>query len=502
MKDDECKQNLDTRNFKLYNRIREINPLYVTQKSKVLVRKDIQRVPMNILTNVLREMHPNKHPHHIQQSSRQIKKMNIQSMTHTTEKIHPKQNFQKIATKSALNALKRIPDKQAWMQRPWPNRKGRPGNNGNSARGQAIQNTLITQYASWGPHSRLDTHSQDGPSDILKCVTTQDPARHRTYVGSGNKGRPAEPSISLIMSECSDRSRKAMTRDYRFIRGELNKIRRTSMKLPKIQKGAKLNTLINIQQIPTNAVYGQRGQKNLSRGATGWGSKPDQYPPSEVRTNFKSQINTSDINKKWVNQYKQLIIKNCEVFSLHTYDLGYEPLKIKEIQQKRIKSVHERNKERGLSKNTARTLAAPFNVSITLFIPPRSSSIIKNFFLNPGKRQNPTQHTQMQFNSPINICCPILKNTDISTYHGTLTPSKFDFKRIINRLSGKTYLKSNPLKKKATFQDYEYKKDKNKQDEKNILHRLIKRNRSNHSYTILKDINEEMTTQKIVRKLR
>ena len=483
MKNDERNQNLNTRNFKSYNRIREINPLYVTQKSKVLVRKDIQRVPTNILTNVLREMHPNKHSHHIQQSSRQIKKMNIQSMTHTTEKIHPKQNFQKIATKSALNALKRIPDKQAWMKRPWPNRKGRPGNNGNSARGQAIQNTLITQYASWGPHSRLATHTQDGPSDILKCVATQDPARHRTYVGSGSKGRPAEPSISLSMSESPDRSRKAMTRDYRFIRGELNKIRRTSMKLPKIQKGAKLNTLINIQQERTNAAYGQRGKKNLSRGATGWRSKPDQHPPSEVRTNFKSQINTSDINKKWVNQYKQLTIKNWEVFALHTYNreyeplkiIGeYEPLKIKEIQQKRIKSVHERNKERGLSKNTARTLAAPFNVSITLFISPQNSSIIKNYFLNPGKRQNPTQHAHMQFNSPMNICCPIIKNTSISPYHGILTPFKFNFRMFINKFPGRTYLKSNLLKGKAAFHDYEYKGTNIRRTIKNILHKFIK----------------------------
>ena len=230
------------------------------------------------------------------------------------------------------------------MKQPWPNLKGQTGNDGNSARGQAIQDTLITKYASWCPHSQLAKHSRDGPSDIRKCVATQDPARHRTNAGSGNKGRPAEPSILLSMGECSDRSMKAMTRDYRFIRGELSKMRRASMKLPKIRKGAKLNTLKNIQQGRINAVYGQRGQESLSMGATGWGSKPDQHPPSEVRTNFKSQINTSGINKKWVNQYKQLIMKNWEVFSLHTYDFRYEPIKIKEMQQKRIKAVHERKK--------------------------------------------------------------------------------------------------------------------------------------------------------------
>ena len=227
-------------------------------------------------------MHPNKHSHHIQQSFRQIKKTNIQSMAHTAEKNHPQekqQNFQKkITTKPVLNALTRIPGRQARLKQPWPNLKGQTGNNGNSARGQAIQDTLITQYASWCPHSRLAKHSRDGPSDIHKCVATQDPARHRTNVGSGNKGRPAEPSISLSMGECSDRSMKAMTRDYRFIRGELSKMRRASMKLPKIRKGAKLNTLKNIQQGRINAVYGQRGQESLSMGATGWGSKPDQAP--------------------------------------------------------------------------------------------------------------------------------------------------------------------------------------------------------------------------------
>ena len=63
-------------------------------------------------------------------------------------------------------------------------------------------------------------------------------------------------------------------------------------------------------------------------------------------------------------------------------------------------------KEKGLLENTAMTLAAPFNVDITLFIPPQSSSIIKNYFRNPGKRQNPTQQTQMQFNSQGTFAAP------------------------------------------------------------------------------------------------
>ena len=194
------------------------------------------------------------------------------------------------------------------IQQTWPNRNGRPGNDGNSAGGKAIQDTLITQHASWGPHVRPHTHSQDGLSDILKC----------------------------------------------------------------------------------------------------------------------------------------------------------------------IKSVHERKKEKSLWENTAMMLAATFNISITLFIPPQNSSIIKNYFLNPGKRQNPTQHAHMQFNSPMNICCPIIKNTSISPYHGILTPFKFNFRMFINKFPGRTYLKSNLLKGKAAFHDYEYKGTNISRTIKNILHKFIK----------------------------
>ena len=177
-------------------------------------------------------------------------------------------------------------------------------------------------------------------------------------------------------------------------------------------------------------------------------------------------------------------MKNWEVFSLHTYEFRYEQIQIKEMQQKRIKAVHEQKKEKGLLENTAMTLAAPFNVDITLFIPPQSSSIIKNYFRNPGKRQNPIQHTQMQFNSPRNICCPIMKNTSISPYHGILTPVKFNFKMFINKLSGRTYLKSNLLKRKATFHDYEYKGTNISRTMKNILHKFIKMKETKYSHTI------------------
>ena len=342
-----------------------------------------------------------------------------------------------------MHSMKHTTEK---IQQTWPIRNGRTGNDGNSAGGKAIQDTLITQHASWGPHVRPHIHSQDGLSDILKCIATQDPAPHLACARSGYKRRSAEPSTSLISSECSDKLRKAMKRDGKFIRGNLHKISRTSFKIP-----------------------------------------------SKVRTNFRSQIDTSGINKTWVNQYKQLMIKNWEVFSLHTYDLGDEPLKIKEIQQERIKSVHERKKEKSLWENTAMTLAATFNINITLFIPPQNSSIIKNYFLNLGKKQN---LAQMHFNSPMNICCPILKNTNISPYHGILTPVKFNIKMFINKLSGRTYLKSNLLKRKATFHDYGYKGTNISRTIRNILHRFIKKKESTYSHTILTHINGEMTTQK------
>ena len=43
MKNDTCNQNLTTRSFKLYNHIRQINPLCFTQKPKVLLRKNVPR---------------------------------------------------------------------------------------------------------------------------------------------------------------------------------------------------------------------------------------------------------------------------------------------------------------------------------------------------------------------------------------------------------------------------------------------------------------------------
>ena len=237
-----------------------------------------------------------------------------------------------------------------------------------------------------------------------------------------------------------------MKRDGRFIRGNLHKIGRTSFRIP-----------------------------------------------SKVRTNFRSQIDTSGIHKTWVDQYKQLIIQSWEVFSLHTYDLGHEPFKTKELQEERIKSVHDRKKEKSLWENTAMRLAATFNINITLFIPTQKSSIIKNYFLNLGKKQN---LAQMHFNSPVNICCPILKNTNISPYHGILTPVKFNIKMFINKLSGRTYLKSNLLKRKATFHDYGYKGTNISRTIRNILHRFIKKKESTYSHTILTHINGEMTTQK------
>ena len=100
----------------------------------------------------------------------------------------------------------------------------------------------------------------------------------------------------------------------------------------------------------------------------------------------------------------------------------------------------------------------------------------------------------MHFNSPMNICCPILKNTNISPYHVIFTPVKFNVE-MFDRLSGRTYLKSNLLKKKATFHDYEYKGINISKTIKNILHKFIKMKESTQSYYFL-HTNREMTTQR------
>ena len=247
--------------------------------------------------------------------------------------------------------------------------------------------------------------------NILTYMATQDSAPRRACAHNGYKRRPPEPSTSRIRSKGSDKFKKATKQNGRLIKGNLQKISQTSFKIP-----------------------------------------------SKLRTNFRSEIDTSGIHKTSVNQYRQLVIKHWDIFSLDSYEPGHTPLKIKEIHQEHITSVHEQKKEKSSGENT--------------------------------------------FNSPMNICGPILKNTNISTYHGTLIPSKFDFKKIINRSSGTTYLKSNPLEKKAAFQNYEHRKNKNKQDDKDILHRLIKLNRSTYSYTMGKHITEEKTTQKIMQKLR
>ena len=54
-------------------------------------------------------------------------------------------------------------------------------------------------------------------------------------------------------------------------------------------------------------------------------SKPRQAPTLSTRTNLKSQFDSSGIEKEWLDQYIDLIMKNWDVFSLHRYDVGHTP---------------------------------------------------------------------------------------------------------------------------------------------------------------------------------
>ena len=59
--------------------------------------------------------------------------------------------------------------------------------------------------------------------------------------------------------------------------------------------------------------------------APGNRSKPRQAPTLSIRTNLKSQFDSSGIDKEWLDQYIDLIMKNWDVFSLHRYDVGHTP---------------------------------------------------------------------------------------------------------------------------------------------------------------------------------
>ena len=136
------------------------------------------------------------------------------------------------------------------------------------------------------------------PSSLVK----QDHTPHRARARNGYKRRPPEPSTSRIKITGSDKLRKTIKQEGEFIKCTIQNIHQTSFR---------------------------------------------DHP--RVKTNIKSKIDTSDTDKTWVNQYRQLIIEHWEIFSTDTYK--HTPSKIKEIDQKNITSVHTKNKEKSSGKS-------------------------------------------------------------------------------------------------------------------------------------------------------
>ena len=120
--------------------------------------------------------------------------------------------------------------------------------------------------------------------NIPRSMVKQDHAPHRARARNGYKRRPPEPSTSLIRITGSDKLRKTIKQEGEFIKCTIQNIHQTSFR---------------------------------------------DHP--RVKTNIKSKIDTSDTDKTWVNQYRQLIIEHWEIFSTDTYK--HTPSKIKEIEK-------------------------------------------------------------------------------------------------------------------------------------------------------------------------
>ena len=287
--------------------------------------------------------------------------------------------------------------------------------------------------------------------NILRSIVKQDYAPHRARARNGYKRRQPEPSTSRIKITGSDKLRKTIKQEGKFIKGTLQNIHQTSFRThPRVKTNSKSGihtsgtyktSVIQYRQsiikhwkifplnanepghIPFQSKDPNKLQKAIKQNDKFIKSTPhktSQTPleiPPKVKTNIKSNIDTSGTYKTWVSQYRQLIIEHWEIFSIDSYNPGHTPSKIKEIDQKHITSVHEKNKE-------------------------------KSSWKSPVK-------------SPMNTYCPILGRTHISNRHDISVPFRPNFKEKISKLSGKTYLKSNYLKRKTTLQNYGYNKYNN-----------------------------------------
>ena len=232
-------------------------------------------------------------------------------------------------------------------------------------------------------------------SNIQSSLAKQDHTPRRARACNGYKRRAPEPSTSLIRITGSDKLRKTINQEGEFIKCTIQNIHHTSFR---------------------------------------------DHP--RVKTNIKSKIDTSDTDKTWINQYRQLIIEHWEIFSTDTYK--HTPSEIKEIDQKNITSVHTKNKEKSSGKS------------------------------------------HIKF--PMNTYCPISGGTRILNQNINVH-SKPNFEEKISKLSGKTILTSNSLERKTTLQNCGYINTIK-------LHSLIERMRSTHSYTRLQQTNEAFTNKK------
>ena len=104
-------------------------------------------------------------------------------------------------------------------------------------------------------------------SNTQNSLAKQDQTPRRARARNGYKRRPPEPYTSLIRITVSDRLRKAINKEGEF-EGTIQIIHQTSFK-----------------------------------------------DHSRVKFGIKSKIYTSDIDRVWVSQYRQLILENWDIFS-------------------------------------------------------------------------------------------------------------------------------------------------------------------------------------------
>ena len=138
-------------------------------------------------------------------------------------------------------------------------------------------------------------------SNTQNSLAKQDQTPRRARARNGYKRRPPEPYTSLIRITVSDRLRKAINKEGEF-EGTIQSVHQTSFK---------------------------------------------DHP--RVKFGIKSKIYTSNIDRVWVSQYRQLILENWEIFSMNTYK--HTPSKNGEIDQKNSTSVHTQNKEKSSGNN-------------------------------------------------------------------------------------------------------------------------------------------------------